>query len=592
MLWNMHAFRFQPDHRVLEPDLDEHKEDRPDLNWPDLNWPDLNWPVQTRPNLDLFAPRLIHGSGKTMHLEATRLLIALHRKPDQLEDRLHGLGLELETTPENGSAAINHSKCRHWIRSTSNETLHRELLLRLQNELADCLDWFGPVYRINNAPGLEHLLCPLPNVLLIRPTAQARSVDLNAILRGYGLEEEPEKSKYLGEYRYFKVPDLRQTNAHRLRDLLLRNEPDLLHEVRLENMPMLRDDCAIPNDQYFPLQWNMLQIQAGGPGRTGWDISTGNETVIVAVIDTGCDLNHPDIRYTDIGANLAHLNQPGTPVQGQPHGTSCAGIIAASINNSLGVAGVAGSCKIMSLARENLTDVELMIGLEFAAQHGAKVINLSFGERLTNDNQITPSKPSGPTAPRVWDTTLIDTAIEQAVLVRGMVLCAASGNDDAASIRYPARHPLVMACGATDRRDQRKRKRLGDLRGWGSNYGNSQHAQAATGVSVMAPGVNIPTTATSGLSGNDPDGYHLNFWGTSAATPHVAGLAALLFSAHPALNGLQVRKIIEQSAEKVGGTYRKHPDFPNGTHNQEMGYGRINVLRALKAAEKMLKQKK
>jgi subtilisin family serine protease len=631
----MLASRFEPDQ--FKPDQTVLK--------PDLNWPD-------QPNQEPFAQKLMHASG-TMHLDAKRLLIAVHHKPNNLEQLLSKLGLEVESTP--GLARINHSEKRLWIRSTSSEKLDRPFLQRLQSELAGFLDWFGPVYRINNAPGLGHCLCPLPNVLLIRPTNRPadRSADRSAtqardglsartrqdrspskdsskdssqdegqtlleMLHHYGLEEVPEKSKYLGDYRYFMIRDLRHTNAHILRDLL-RQEPNLIREARLEHMPLLRDDCAIPNDPFFELQWNMLQIQAAGPGRSGWDITTGTETVMVAVIDTGCDLKHPDIRYSEASANLEHLNRAGAPVQGQPHGTSCAGIIAASINNRLGVAGVAGGCRIMSLAREHQTDVELMIGLEFAAQHGARVVNMSFGECLPNKPEPAQSEPaqSEPAnladAPRVWDFTLIDHAIERAVNIHQMVLCAATGNDDAPSIRYPARHPLVMACGATDRRDRRKRKRLGDLRGWGSNYGNTQLTgtqlidtqltgtqqtgtqQTGTqftgsGVCVMAPGVNIPTTATAGLSGPDPDRYHLNFWGTSAATPHVAGLAALLLSRHPTLNGLQVRQIIEKTADKVGGTYRKTPGFPNGTHNEEMGYGRINVLKALNAAEKMLKK--
>jgi subtilisin family serine protease len=241
------------------------------------------------------------------------------------------------------------------------------------------------------------------------------------------------------------------------------------------------------------------------------------------------------------------------------HGTACAGIATASINNATGVAGLAGECLILPVAFQNWTDVEVAAGIRYAAQNGARVISMSFGWDP-------------------WDHAIIDPAIQEAFDLN-VIMCVATHNHDAA-ITYPATNPLVMACGASDQVDNRKSPTSPDGEGWGSNFGPA--------MSVVAPGVLIPTTDRTGNVGYTIDDYMTNFNGTSSATPHVAGLAALLLSRDKTLGGVEVRTIIEQTADKVGAVpYAPTPGYPNGTWNQEMGYGRINAYKAVQSVPTM-----
>lgn len=333
--------------------------------------------------------------------------------------------------------------------------------------------------------------------------------------------------------------------------------------------------ATIPNDTYWSNQWNMTKI--GAPD--GWDISQGANTVVIAILDTGCDMDHEDLAakyvpavdWRDVSDGAENPENPGDD---EGHGTCCTGIAVAESNNNQGVAGVAWNCSIMpvrAIGNEGtyFSESAAVRAINWARLHGAHVISMSWAL-------------SGP-------HTNADAAITDAHDAN-IVLVAASGNLELIvpgdAIDYPASHALVIAVGASNQLDQR-----------------CEWSQFGPDLDVVAPGIAIWTTDRSSSSwgynnyldpevplGDAEGNYYNDFEGTSAATPHVAGLAGLLRSLYPTLTNDQVRSIIEKTAEKVGGyTYDHDPAHPSGTWNSEMGYGRINVFRALDFAEVYIK---
>jgi hypothetical protein len=243
------------------------------------------------------------------------------------------------------------------------------------------------------------------------------------------------------------------------------------------------------------------------------------------------------------------------------HGTLIAGVIAARYNNNEGVAGLAGGCRILPLAFRAATDVQLAGGINYAVARGARVINMSFNNP-------------------VFNATVVDTAIDRAYDAN-VVLCASTGYYGS-PITPPATHRRVIACGACDQ-NGRRAVLPNDA------AGNPRSSGFGPQISVVAPGISIPTTDIRGAAGADPGNYISNFFGTSAATPHVAGLAALILSRNRDLTSLQVRDIIERTADKTGPdpytqldlSVLADPSATPKTWNRFLGCGRINVARAL-----------
>lgn len=285
-----------------------------------------------------------------------------------------------------------------------------------------------------------------------------------------------------------------------------------------------------PNDILFSrYQWNLPIIET----LRGWDIAKGSKDVIVGVVDTGADLNHPDLKdHLAPGMNVVSQGRTD-PQDDVGHGTHVAGIISALVNNGEGVAGMTWfnpilPVKVLDSSGSGST-YAVAQGVIWAADHGAKVINMSLGNYA--------------------DAQFLHDAVKYA-FDKDVVLVAASGNDNTSKPGFPAAYPEVFAVAATDAKKNKASF---------SNYGDY--------IDVAAPGVSIPSTY--------PNNQYAALSGTSMASPHVAALAALIRSANPLLKNTEVYEIMRQSAADVG-PEGKDPYF---------GYGLIDVVKALQMAD-------
>ncbi|TMV44595.1 peptidase S8 [Paenibacillus mesophilus] len=290
----------------------------------------------------------------------------------------------------------------------------------------------------------------------------------------------------------------------------------------------MTNEAVEPNDMlYAKYQWNLPAIDT----IPAWDVTRGSEDVIVAVIDTGVDINHPDLQgRTTGGINI--VSQKSEPLDDVGHGTHVAGVISALVNNREGVAGISWYNKIMPVKVLDETGAgttySVAQGIIWAADHGAKVINMSLGNYA--------------------DAQFLHDAIRYA-FDKDVVLIAASGNDNTERPGYPAAYPEVFAVAATDSKQQKASF---------SNYGDY--------IDVAAPGVNIASTY--------PDNHYAALSGTSMASPHVTALAALIRSANPLLKNTEVMDIMRQTAIDLGERGK----------DKYYGHGQIDIVKAVSRA--------
>lgn len=430
-----------------------------------------------------------------------------------------------------------------------------------------------------------------------------------------------------------------------------------------------------PNDTYYKgppnlnltewnptegYQWNLHKI--GFPDAWavyGNKIIPEKDKAVIAILDTGCDLDHEDLKgkYVKNKHWLNVLNDLGVdtiddlhfPQDYQWHGTLCAGIAAAETDNGKGIAGVGWPCKIMPiklsgwykkydangniyLNKSNKTELGIIKAIKWAVNHGANVISMSWtwlgppSKSLIKAFQHAIKK----------DVVLVTVAGHYLCQNECMTQQIRTLDKDLVSLKgYFQTQDEVIVVGASDTDDKRHRYDLNknlvldtspDKEKWSSSYGE--------GLDVMAPGVYLWTTDIRdtkelsdlfkkrydadneypfvvGAGGNctkgtlflnpnscklyykcgDEKGNYLSLmFGTSGAVPHVAGLAGLLRSLFPKLTAKEVIEIICKTADKVGGYSYNIPNT-YGSWNEEMGYGRINMKKALVEAENVYKKK-
>jgi len=352
-------------------------------------------------------------------------------------------------------------------------------------------------------------------------------------------------------------------------------EPDYIGECAGE--PEGDEPLFKPNDEFYNRQWGLkndgsIRSTTGKPGKVGadmnvergWDVERGNEEVIVAILDSGAKLDHPELTgriwtnpkevrngldddgngYVDdlYGWNFAYDTWNVKDDGG--HGTNICGTIGCNTDNDLGYAGIDQKCKLMickNLDDENLGEYSWWSSsLYYAANNGARVINMSEGG---------------------YDySRTLHSAINYAYDA-GCLIVASMMNKNNSDNYYPASFINVMAIGATDTDDGRCRQFTW---GGGSNWGKH--------IAVVAPGNRI-----YGLDYKDNYNYEVYWSGTSQATAYVSGISALLLAQDRTRTNKEVHDIITSTAQDMVGDPRE--DKPGW--DEFYGFGRVDLYSAL-----------
>jgi thermitase len=293
--------------------------------------------------------------------------------------------------------------------------------------------------------------------------------------------------------------------------------------------------AAQPDDPSYLAQWHLPRI--GTP--LAWSLTTGSDSIVVAVVDSGVYSRHPDLASKLVpGWNFVKNNADTSDVMG--HGTAVAGTLAAATNNGIGVAGVNWRSRIMPLVAVDEKDFsaysDIAAAIEYAADRGARVINVSIGGRNASYT--------------------LQRAVDYA-WGKGALVFASAMNQGVAEPYYPAACIHAIAVSATDSND-----RLASF----SNFGGW--------ITLSAPGTGILSTADGG-------GY--SYWnGTSFASPIAAGVAALVFAVNPRLTNTEVLAILKQTADLPANS--PSSSRLGAAPDSYFGWGRVNAYRAVLAA--------
>lgn len=351
------------------------------------------------------------------------------------------------------------------------------------------------------------------------------------------------------------------------------------------------DGCLLtldPNDTQFGLQWALKNTgqsitsesntngdAASYNGVAGsdmkanlaWDFTTGSSSVEVGVFDTGIDSTHPDLVANVLRGYDAVRNLYGVPRDSASHGTCCAGIIGASINNSLGVAGIAGNCKLRSYRIFNSSGSTSDI-----------ICARAFDSARVNGIQISSNSWGGGTANATLTNAINNCALNGRNGI-GVVILFSSGNNGANINSYPSTLPNVICVGASTASDQKKAPGTGNQFWWGGNYGPELECVAPT----ITPSTDRQGTPGYNTSAGVAGDYYMTFNGTSCSCPNAAGVAALILSVNTALTPAQITDYLLRGCDKVDNmNYSTNGTY--GKWNEYMGYGRVNAYNSVRLA--------
>ncbi|MBM3242570.1 peptidase S8 and S53 subtilisin kexin sedolisin [Candidatus Poribacteria bacterium] len=378
-------------------------------------------------------------------------------------------------------------------------------------------------------------------------------------------------------------------------DLVEVAEPDLATPGKMTGF-------MIPSDSLIDKQWHLhntgfhrgtsFGFKKGADARVfeAWQLAEtlGSPTVVVAVIDDGFDLAHPDLAGSDkivapwdftrnsadptpeFGPTYPYWDPWNQQWVGDWHGTACVGVAVGNANDT-GIVGAAPNSRLMPVRwGPDLSDTQLEKWFDYVRIKGAWVVSCSWGAAARNFTLSTRAKST------------IERCAREGRNGLGCVICFAAGNENrnindpnSGSVNGFAIHPDVIAVSAITSRDQK------------SNYSNYGKEISVCAPSNGAGGWGITTSDVTGTflrmgqqiaSGYNPGAYTDSFGGTSSACPLVAGICALILSIKPQLSSIQVKDLIQRTARHVGNA----SDYDNNGHSIKFGYGCINAEHAIK----------
>jgi subtilisin family serine protease len=319
------------------------------------------------------------------------------------------------------------------------------------------------------------------------------------------------------------------------------------------------------SDKFLGNQWHLAKVNAF----RAWQFTAGNPDVAIAILDDLVDDTHLDLLGKIIGSWNAVSPSSLSLFSIDEHGTSAAGLAVAVQGNGIGVAGVAPRVSLFRIrTHQPNSNTNLVVKGIRHTFNFPRVRVLSMSWTLGDESLLVNGTPA------------VDLAIEDAILA-GKVLVFANGNSyglTAMPAEYPANRAegkAVIAVSATDAWDNlQKKTSAADTCGWNSNV--SEYSVAAPGFELHT----IDRPSTEGYCTTGPDSDYARFGGTSAATPLVAGIAALMISKDPGLTPQQVKELIYETAEHPNPQQR-----PNDAGGWGLGWGRVDACRALGGGE-------
>lgn len=356
--------------------------------------------------------------------------------------------------------------------------------------------------------------------------------------KSMGIEVEAVNQADVGLTTFSGIYDIDEESFHQVLCLTL-SEPGKENVIKASKMLMQRPDViyagpdykmeieATPNDPYYSSQWAASKIKLP----QAWNIATGSSSVVVGVIDTGIDAEHPDLenRYNE-DFSFTYDSAQSFDIDNNGHGTMVAGIIAAQGNNNSGVCGVGWNVQVASLKAFDGNGYSyssyVARAINYATSKGIPILNLSAG----------------------WSSADVeyDTALNSVIAnYRGLFVCSAGnkGINNDSNAHYPSNYRMwnLIAVGASTQADQRRGN---------SNYGKTTVDIFAPGDSILSCYPYIKCTMGMCTGTHHATGYHYGS-GTSYAAPYVAGVAALILSKYPSLSTNMVKSRIMKGVDHI-----------------------------------------